>query len=89
VTIPGLRSTLRDDLYVVLVDWQPISAIGATFRVFNNPLVNWLWIGTVIFLLGMLVSAWPDKEPVKQNTSSRIVHSPGSIEKMGKGKEER
>ena len=23
MTIPGERSTMRDDLYVILVDWQP------------------------------------------------------------------
>ncbi|MBI4929030.1 MAG: heme lyase CcmF/NrfE family subunit, partial [Anaerolineae bacterium] len=48
MTIPGVRSTLEDDLYVLLVDWQPISADGATFKVFRNPLVNWLWIGSLL-----------------------------------------
>ncbi len=62
MTIPGLYSTLADDLYVILVDWQPISASGATFKVYHNPLVNWLWIGTVIFIFGTLVAAWPEKE---------------------------
>jgi cytochrome c-type biogenesis protein CcmF len=61
MTIPGVRSTLADDLYVILADWQPISAIGATFKVYHNPLVNWLWIGSIIFILGMLVAVWPDK----------------------------
>ena len=30
MTIPGVRSTLEDDVYVILVDWQPILASGAT-----------------------------------------------------------
>jgi cytochrome c-type biogenesis protein CcmF len=25
-------------------------------------LVNWLWLGGLIFILGTLVAAWPDKE---------------------------
>jgi len=59
VTIPGLRSTFEDDLYVVLVDWQEG---GATFKVFHNPLVSWLWTGALLFTIGMLVAAWPDRE---------------------------
>jgi cytochrome c-type biogenesis protein CcmF len=65
MTIPGVRSTLADDLYVILVDWQPISAIGATFKVYHNPLVNWLWVGSILFIIGTLVAAWPEKEEVK------------------------
>jgi cytochrome c-type biogenesis protein CcmF len=62
MTLPGVRSTLADDLYVILVDWQPISAIGATFKVYHNPLVNWLWIGSLVFIFGTLVAAWPEKD---------------------------
>jgi cytochrome c-type biogenesis protein CcmF len=66
MTIPGVRSTWEDDLYVLLVDWLPVSVQGATFKVFHNPLVNWLWFGGFVFIFGTLVAAWPDKdlEPV-------------------------
>jgi cytochrome c-type biogenesis protein CcmF len=63
MTIPALRSTLEDDLYLLLVDWMPISTDGATFKLFHNPLVNWLWLGSFVFILGTLVAAWPDKDP--------------------------
>jgi cytochrome c-type biogenesis protein CcmF len=63
MTIPGLRSTLQDDLYILLVDWQPVSAVGATFKIYHNPLVNWLWVGSLVFIAGMLFAAWPDKDP--------------------------
>ena len=63
MTIPGVRSTLEDDFYVLLVDWQPISSQGATFKIFHNPLVNWVWIGGIVFFLGTLVAAWPEKDP--------------------------
>jgi cytochrome c-type biogenesis protein CcmF len=62
MTIPGDRSTLQDDLYVILVDWQPVGASGATFKIFVNPLVNWLWIGAFVFLGGILIAAWPDRD---------------------------
>jgi cytochrome c-type biogenesis protein CcmF len=62
MTIPGERATLRDDLYVLLVDWEPASATGATFKVFVNPLVNWLWLGSFLFLAGIIIAAWPEEE---------------------------
>ena len=63
MTIPGVRSTLEDDLYVLLVSWQPIGTQSATFKIYHNPLVNFVWFGGVIFILGTLVAAWPDREP--------------------------
>jgi cytochrome c-type biogenesis protein CcmF len=66
MTIPGVRSTWEDDLYVLLVDWLPVSTQGATFKVYRNPLVNWLWLGGFVFILGTLVAAWPNKDPEPQ-----------------------
>jgi len=80
MTIPGLRSNLKDDLYVILVDWQPISAVGATFKIYKNPLVNWLWIGAIVFIAGMFIAAWPDNKPIKQEIRrSRMVQVPGTV----------
>jgi cytochrome c-type biogenesis protein CcmF len=63
MTIPGVRSTMEDDLYVLLIDWMPVSSQGASFKIYHNPLVNWLWLGGIVFILGTLVAAWPDKDP--------------------------
>lgn len=62
MTIPGVRSTMEDDLYVILVDWQPISTRQATFKVFHNPLVNWLWVGSIVLIFGAIVAVWPNPE---------------------------
>ena len=62
MTVPAIRSTLADDLYVVLVNWEDVSTQQAPFKVYHNPLINWLWIGSGVFVLGILVSAWPVKE---------------------------
>ncbi|MCI0610059.1 MAG: heme lyase CcmF/NrfE family subunit [Anaerolineae bacterium] len=62
MTIPGQRSTMKDDLYVLLVDWEPASAAGATFKIYVNPLVNWLWLGSLLFLAGIIIAAWPERE---------------------------
>jgi len=77
MTIPGVRSTWEDDLYVILVDWQPLSSQSATFKVYKNPLVNWLWLGGFIFILGTLVAAWPKRDPQEALLhSGRRVYSP-------------
>lgn len=62
MTIPGVRSTAEDDFYVLLVDWQEISTQNATFKIYHNPLVNWLWYGSWVLFFGTLVAAWPQKE---------------------------
>jgi cytochrome c-type biogenesis protein CcmF len=63
MTIPGVRSTWEDDFYVLLVDWESVSTAGATFKIYDNPLVNWLWLGGFVFIFGTLIAAWPDKDP--------------------------
>jgi cytochrome c-type biogenesis protein CcmF len=77
MTIPGVRSSVEDDLYVLLVDWQPISSEGATFKIYHNPLVNWLWAGGFIFILGTLVAAWPSREePAAVRVPAALVTEP-------------
>ena len=71
MTIPGLRSTLADDLYIVLVNWENVSATVAPFKIYHNPLVKWLWIGCIAFILGSIVAIWPDKDPEYELARSR------------------
>jgi len=73
MTIPGQRSTFRDDLYILLVDWQPVSSIGATFKIYVNPLVNWMWIGSITFLFGLIYAAWPDRDPADAPARRKVT----------------
>jgi cytochrome c-type biogenesis protein CcmF len=70
VTIPGVRSTLLDDFYVILVDWKEVTAEGATFKVYHNPLVKWLWIGAWVFILGVVVATWQPKKTAARSVKS-------------------
>ncbi|MFQ5824913.1 MAG: heme lyase CcmF/NrfE family subunit [bacterium] len=54
-----LRSTLLEDLYVVLA--QPNEDRSAIFKVYINPLVNLVWIAGLIVTLGTFVVLLPDK----------------------------
>lgn len=53
----ALRSTLRDDLYVILSGFDDNGA--ANFRVLINPMVSWIWTGGAVLLLGAIVAMWP------------------------------
>lgn len=65
MTIPDKRSTLLDDLYVIIGGWEN-GGETATFKAYINPLVNWLWIGGFVFILGTLIAAWPTPEESSQ-----------------------
>lgn len=58
LTPPALRATLKEDLYLLLSGWVE-GGNRATFKVFINPLVSWIWMGGLILILGTLVAAWP------------------------------
>jgi cytochrome c-type biogenesis protein CcmF len=73
MTIPGLHSTLDEDFYVLLVEWEAVTAQSATFKIFLNPLLNWLWIGGFVFILGTGVAAWPEPEKVNSKQRSKIA----------------
>jgi cytochrome c-type biogenesis protein CcmF len=76
ITIPSVRSTISEDFYVILVGWEQVGQDQATFKVYLNPLINWLWAGSVLLILGTLVAAWPDKraQPVVST-----AYRPGTV----------
>ena len=55
----AIRSTALDDLYVVLAGWEADGS--ASFLIFVNPLVVWLWVGGLIVLFGSFITLWPDR----------------------------
>lgn len=59
MTEVAIRSTLRDDLYVALAEFNPHGKGGqtATVRVLLNPLVSWVWAGVLILVAGTIISS--------------------------------
>jgi cytochrome c-type biogenesis protein CcmF len=53
----AFRSTLKEDLYVILGNLGDNET--ATFQAYVNPLVAWLWIGGIVLALGTLVCVLP------------------------------
>jgi cytochrome c-type biogenesis protein CcmF len=54
----AMRSTLIEDLYLVLGSYDEASGL-MTMIVFVNPLVNWLWIGGFVMVLGTVIVMSP------------------------------
>jgi cytochrome c-type biogenesis protein CcmF len=60
-TSVGIRTTTVDDLYIVLAGWEPDGS--ASFMVFVNPMVIWIWLGGIVAVAGTLVAMWPEPRP--------------------------
>ena len=55
---PSIHYGALKDLYSSVIGF----ADGrATFRVFLNPGVMWLWVGGFVVAMGGLLAAWPDR----------------------------
>ena len=73
ITQPGLQSNLARDLYVILVDWRPLSEEVATLRFFVNPLVNWLWIGVGVLSVGTIVAVLPVRKRKRSTAAQKVM----------------
>lgn len=69
MTIAGAHSTIENDFYVLLVGWDQGGG-SATFKVYINPLVNLVWWGGLILILGTFISVWP-RETVSARAAER------------------
>jgi cytochrome c-type biogenesis protein CcmF len=56
-SIPSIYSTAQEDVYVILTAVE--SDGSATLKIYRNPLVNWIWAGGFVFVLGTLLVMWP------------------------------
>ena len=76
-TEPAVKSMLKEDVYLVLEGFQEESPDKvAVFRVFINPLVNWVWLGFGLLMLGTVFCV------IKQSWVDAILPSKSS--KIGK-----
>jgi cytochrome c-type biogenesis protein CcmF len=69
---PAVRSTVREDLYLSLVQMDP-AAGTASLTVIVEPLVWWIWFGGGILVLGTAVSAWPSRRGTPAPTMQPVL----------------
>ncbi len=73
MTIAGSYSTVENDFYVLLVGWEPVEQNAATFKVYINPLINLVWWGGLVLIIGTIMAAWPREilpERIRQDARS-------------------
>ena len=83
MTIAGSHSTIENDFYVLLVNWEPINANQATFKVYINPLVNWIWFGGLILIAGTFLAAYPKDVVSERARQSVALSKPGQLARKG------
>ena len=57
VSVPGVYSTPNMDFYVLLVSWDDRGK-SATFKIYVNSMINWVWIGGLVMILGTVIATW-------------------------------
>jgi cytochrome c-type biogenesis protein CcmF len=67
LTPPGVLSTAGEDLYLLFLGEQ--SGFG-TIKAYINPLIQFLWVGGIILVIGTLVAMWPAATERRQTVSA-------------------
>ena len=55
-----IYSTIQKDIYSIFSGYDSQKNIGY-FKIMINPLVNWVWIGGVLMVIGSLFAFWPSR----------------------------
>jgi cytochrome c-type biogenesis protein CcmF len=67
LTPPGILSTVGEDLYLLFLGEQ--SGFG-TIKAYINPLIQFLWVGGIILVIGTLVAMWPTAAERRQTVTA-------------------
>lgn len=70
----ALRSTFKDDLYVILSNFTDDGR--ASIRAIINPMLSWIWAGGLVVLIGAIVTMWPN---LRRKRSVSYEELPASV----------
>jgi cytochrome c-type biogenesis protein CcmF len=84
MTEVGIRSTLGEDLYLILSAVDDAEAVvmrgdsnaqGIDLQVLVKPLVNWIWLGCLTLVGGTIIALWPsvDRKRAEREGSAAPV----------------
>jgi cytochrome c-type biogenesis protein CcmF len=77
-TMVALHSTLAQDLYVIYEGKNP-DTDKPIIKVFINPLMNWIWIGVLIVVLGTFVALVPALTPAAARARVAVPSPIGAV----------
>jgi cytochrome c-type biogenesis protein CcmF len=55
----AIRRTVAEDVYIVLAGFD-VAAQSGVYKMTVNPLVNWVWVGLVIMVMGSIITMLPE-----------------------------
>jgi cytochrome c-type biogenesis protein CcmF len=67
MSVPAVYATAGSDVYILLLDWGD-DGQSATFKIYINSLINWVWAGGFVMMLGTLIAAWPPTDKRREIT---------------------
>ena len=70
--MPTVRSTLKEDLYVVYEGQNPDTG-RPIIKAHLNPLVSWIWIGVWVMVFGTVVALVPNAAPAPAPVRARLA----------------
>ena len=68
----AIHYTLREDLYTILTGFDPHEG-RATLKAYLNPLINWIWIGGGVLILGAWSAMLPDLRDRRRDAEARLL----------------
>jgi cytochrome c-type biogenesis protein CcmF len=75
ITTPAVRTRAHKDLYMNLLAFERDGS-SATVTVITEPLVVWIWIGSIVIALGAFFAVWPRRERrgarVRRSTQEKV-----------------
>ena len=72
VSVPGVYSTPGVDFYVLLVGWDELGTT-ATFKIYVNSMINMVWIGGILMILGTIIATW---SPSTRREATYVLKAP-------------
>ena len=75
MNIAGADSNIEGDFYVLLSGWEETTGANATFKLYVNPLINFIWWGGLVLILGTVISVWPSERLPEHVRERQIVHA--------------
>jgi len=76
--IPTVRSTLKEDLYIVYEGQNPDTG-RPIIKAHLNPLVSWVWIGVLVMIFGTIVALVPNAAPARVALPARLEGVPVGV----------
>ncbi len=77
-TIPRVRSTVQEDLYLVY-EGQNQDTGKPIIKVHLNPLVTWIWVGVWLMIMGTVVALIPNEAALRVAVPARVEAAPVGV----------